>query len=80
MCRRPCGDVEAAMWWMGGPCDFSVSPSPFGLDFGTLDFGTLDSGLTITALDNFVLNGRTGRQTDRGTARGPFGAKNILSC
>ena len=30
----------------GGPCDFSVSPSPFGLDFGTLDFGTLDSGLT----------------------------------
>ena len=19
----------------GGPCDFSVSPSPFGLDFGT---------------------------------------------
>ena len=30
MCRRPCG---------GGPCDFSVSPSPFGLDFGTLDFG-----------------------------------------
>ena len=32
---------------VGGPCDFSVSPSPFGLDFGTLDFGTLDSGLTI---------------------------------
>ena len=30
MCRRPCG---------GGPCDFSVSPSPFGLDFGTLDLG-----------------------------------------
>ena len=27
------------MWWGGGPCDFSVSPSPFGLDFGTLDFG-----------------------------------------
>ena len=32
---------------MGGPCDFSVSPSPFGLDFGTLDFGTSDLGLTI---------------------------------
>ena len=32
---------------VGGPCDFSVSPSPFGLDFGTLDFGTSDSGLTI---------------------------------
>ena len=27
------------MGWGGGPCDFSVSPSPFGLDFGTLDFG-----------------------------------------
>ena len=23
----------------GGPCDFSVSPSPFGLDFGLWDFG-----------------------------------------
>ena len=22
---------------VGGPCDFCVSPSPFGLDFGTLD-------------------------------------------
>ena len=31
----------------GGPWDFSVSPSPFGLDFGTLDLGTSDSGLTI---------------------------------
>ena len=31
----------------GGPWDFSVSPSPFGLDFGTLDFGTSDLGLTI---------------------------------
>ena len=31
----------------GGPCDSSVSPSPFGLDFGTLDFGTSDLGLTI---------------------------------
>ena len=36
-------------WWggVGGPCDFSVSPSPFGLDFGNLDFGTSDLGLTI---------------------------------
>ena len=32
---------------VGGPCDFSVSPSPFGLDFGTLDFGL--------GLDNSVL-------------------------
>ena len=33
---------------VGGPCAFSVSPSPFGLDFGTLDFGltmTCSSGL-----------------------------------
>ena len=33
-------------WWGGwvvGPCDVSVSLSPFGLDFGTSD-----SGLTIT--------------------------------
>ena len=29
----------------GGLCDYCVSPSPFGLDFGTLDFGT--------GLDNF---------------------------
>ena len=32
---------------VGGPYDFSVSPSPFGLDFGTSDFVTLDPGLTI---------------------------------
>ena len=36
--------------WGGGPCDFSVSPSPFGLDFGTLDFGTSDLGLTKIVL------------------------------
>ena len=23
----------------GGLCDYCVSPSPFGLDFGTLDLG-----------------------------------------
>ena len=33
---------------MGCPCDSSVSPSPFDLDFGTLDFGTSDLGLTNT--------------------------------
>ena len=31
---------------VGGPCYYIVSPSPFGLDFGTWDFGTWDSGLT----------------------------------
>ena len=70
---------QAAMWWGGGLCDYCVSPSPFGLDFGTLDFGTLDLGLTINALDNFVPNGQTDRRTDRGTARAPVGAKNISS-
>ena len=35
-------------WGGGGPCDFSVSPSPFGLDFGTLDFGLgLDKSLVV---------------------------------
>ena len=29
---------------------FSVSPSPFGLDFGTLDFGTLDFGTSDLGL------------------------------
>ena len=35
MCRRLCG---------GGPCDFSVSSSPLGLDFGTLDLGLTKIG------------------------------------
>ncbi len=48
MCRRPCGGV-------GGPCDYCVSPSPFGLDFGTLDLGTSDLGLTISRLSNAAL-------------------------
>ena len=44
-------------WWGGGPCDFSVSPSPFALDFGTLDFGTLDPGLTAShTVNNVKLN------------------------
>ena len=38
---------------VGGPCDFGVSPSSFGLDFGTLDS---DFGL---GLDN-----KTDRQTN----------------
>ena len=37
---------------MGGPCDFSFSPSPFVLDIGTLDFGTSDLGLTIVNQDS----------------------------
>ena len=34
-----CLKVMGARVVLGGPCDFSVSPSPFGLIFGTLDFG-----------------------------------------
>ena len=33
---------EQAVTIRGGPCDYCVNPSPFGLDFGTSD-----SGLTI---------------------------------
>ena len=33
-------------WVGGGLCDYCVSPSPFGLDFGTLDFGL--------GLDNYM--------------------------
>ena len=48
-CQSTPSCLKVIGWWGGGggPCDFSVSPSPFGLDFGTLDFGTSDSGLTI---------------------------------
>ena len=43
---------------VGGPCDYSVSPSLFGLDFGTMDFGTSDSGLTIIqiVLESLIRN------------------------
>ena len=43
-----CLKVRGGWGGVGGPCDFSVSPSPFGLDFGTLDYGTSDLGLTKT--------------------------------
>ena len=32
---------------VGGPCDFSVSPTPFSLDFGTLDTGWTISHIRI---------------------------------
>ena len=38
---------------VGGPCDFSVSPSPFGLDFGTLDS---DFGLGLDNICSPILN------------------------
>ena len=39
--------------WLGGPCDFSVSPSPFGLDFGTLDLG-LTIHLKLESIKLFI--------------------------
>ena len=45
---------------MGGLCDFSVSPSPFGLDFGTLDLG-----LTIHKLNDYFFMAPT---VDQGVA------------
>ena len=42
-----CLKVRGGVGGVGGPWDFSVSPSPFGLIFGTLDFGTSALGLTI---------------------------------
>ena len=45
------------MWVCGrGPCDFSVSPSPFGLDFGTLDFGLGLDNILYSLRHQFQLN------------------------
>ena len=57
---RWCGVGWGGVGWggVGGPCDFSVSLSPFGLGFGTLDFGTSDSGLTICDLPEILLKYR----------------------
>ena len=53
-CFKVIGGVVG--WWGGGgPCDFSVSPSPFGLDFWTLDFWTSDSGLTIIMVTHLLV-------------------------
>ena len=40
----------------GGPCDYCVSPSPVGLDFGTLDFGTSDFGTSDFGLTKKYTN------------------------
>ena len=59
-------------WGGGGPCDFSVSPSPFGPDFGTLNFGTSDLGLTIPSIQKSVND----RQTDMGNPKDAISSKN----
>ena len=48
--QRAPSRIKIMGWWVGGgPRDFSVSPSPFGLDFGTLDFGLgLDNNIVIS--------------------------------
>ena len=51
-------------WGGGGPCNFSVSPSPFGLDFGTLDFGL---GLDNTFRAILSIISLTDRHTHRQT-------------
>ena len=45
--RTPLCLKVMGVWWggVGGPCDFSVSPNPFRLDFGTLEFGIFGLGL-----------------------------------
>ena len=60
-----CRTKNQNFWWGGGPCDYSVSPSPFDLDFGTLDFGTSDSGLTISILHGRVLQVSYNEKTKR---------------
>ena len=49
----------------GGLCDYCVSPSPFGLDFGTLDFGTLGLGLTTCLFSVRVIRIRVTRPIAR---------------
>ena len=46
--------------WGGGLCDYCVSPSPFGLDFGTLDSGTSGLGLTISEIGRRKISNITG--------------------
>ena len=53
--------------WVGSPCDFSVSRSPFGLDFGTLDLG-----LTISIHGHRSLTNSL-RPTPGVGARQPYG-------
>ena len=60
--------------WGGGPCDFSVSPSPFGLDFGTLDFGlglgldnTFEIGINKIVHQGLYLYPSTGMQNNSKT-------------
>ena len=51
---------------MGSPCDFGVSPNPFGLDFGTLDLG-LTIVKTKCLLFIFIDNLRVNHMSNPGT-------------
>ena len=57
---------EGVCWVVGGPCDFSVSPNPFGLDFGTLDLG-LTIVKTKCLLFIFIDNLRVNHMSNPGT-------------
>ena len=42
--------------WVGGPCDYSVSPSPFSLDFGLWDLGLGLDNLRSAQHETEILN------------------------
>ena len=47
---RPGVQQCQAQGQMGGPCDYCVSPSPFGLDFGTLYLGLTITSVSVSSL------------------------------
>ena len=51
-----CLKVIGGWGGVGGPCDYSVSPSPFGLDFGTLDETITTSNNNFKDASSFALN------------------------
>ena len=56
MCRHPCGDVQAAMWWVAHVIFVSAQVLLIlTLGLWTLDFGTSDLGLTINAVAGNIL-------------------------
>ena len=54
-CLKVMGGWVGGVGGVGGPCDFSVSPSPFGLDFGTLDLGLTIPSPLIPSLNTSTL-------------------------
>ena len=50
---------------VGGPCDFSLSPSPFSLDFGTLDFGLGLDNSSFGIFPDFYDNHECGKKIEQ---------------